>query len=706
MDQREDFIAVEPTAEVTPEEPPSGRGSLWVLVGGAALVAALLFGAYVATGDDVNELDVAAQGQEQDRADADQDADEDTADTIDADPADEPAPPDADLPANDSDDVVELVIDGGGDARSDFGEAADSAFFEGGGGGVIFDGSQFISIGYGESGQTLRTSPDGVTWVEKPFPGFPPNSNVFQLDHYDGTVVAVVEQWPFSDESGDVVEDFFGPVEGPTQYLASSTDLETWDLVELPASDLTDDERVYTNVSGLAIGEPGVVILTQQTTAGPNEMRILFDAGILDADNLQSYCGIEYGDGDTYLVQLCDFGDQEQLWQEFEQAMEGADTDEERAAIERRFDEAFVEPTPTVIATISPGDPTHERIAEVFSRDWNEPETVALTGPVTGPFTSSTLAQQGYPSGIVEVDGTFVAVMQRWDDESAGGASATAVRSVDGLNWQEAGSLPDGNSWQLLSSGSTIVSLGGDRQGQPRSFASTDLGASWASTGLSTELLNSFPQGADGPAGIAVMIQGVTEPYPEFLPPGAITISREGYTLTMSFSEDGSQTTLTGPDGKEIYSLRDEELYGEQSDSIVRFGRMSGSQTFLDPETGEDLVSFTSQDFEDAYSEPDFGPQQSDQASELWFTRDGTSWTLLDDPQLDIEDDTGNVQLLAVGDDEVIVAKYIWVEPPPELYAFEEEGRNPTPVEEVALEFWFTSNGGEDAIEYIRIDVG
>ena len=47
-----------------------------------------------------------------------------------------------------------------------------------------------------------------------------------------------------------------------------------------------------------------------------------------------------------------------------------------------------------------------------------------------------------------------------------------------------------------------------------------------------------------------------------------------------------------------------------------------------------------------------------------------------------------------------------WVEPPATLFAFEEDGREPTEAEEQTLEAWFSDNGGENAVEYIRVEVG
>ena len=212
MDEHVEVVEV----ELMPQGRTDRKTQLRTIGGGIALVAALLVGAVLATGDDPESLDVTST----------QDDASDTGDTT-AEPDAEPVVDDTsddtdrDLPANEgSDDSTEASA---GDGIGEF-AAQDSAYY-GGPEGAIFDGSRFISIGYSESGQTLRTSNDGITWTEAPFAALPSNSNVYQLAEHDGMVIAVVEQWNDDGFDEESPEAYFGPAEGPTHYLASSTDL-------------------------------------------------------------------------------------------------------------------------------------------------------------------------------------------------------------------------------------------------------------------------------------------------------------------------------------------------------------------------------------------------------------------------------------------------------------------------------------------------
>ncbi len=694
MDEHVEVVEV----ELAPKEGTDRKTQFRTIGGGIALVAALLIGAVLAAGDDPDSLDVAA-GQD-DTSDGGE-----VGDTT-AEPDDEPVvndevseDTDRDLPADSgSDDATASNRSGIGE----FATAEDAAYY-GGSDAVIFDGSRFISIGYSESGQTLRTSNDGITWSESPFTGIPANSNVYQLAEHDGTVIAVVEQWNDDGFREDTPEAFFGPVEGPTHYLASSTDLETWDLAELPTPS-ADDGPVFLSVNGIAINDGGVVLCTQAHSEGGNEMRLLFDAGIIDMEDLDRYCGIDFAEDDVYKVQLCNFEDDQSMWEEFEAAMEAAATDEERREIEIEFEEDFVEPIPVVIATISPGDALHDELQAIFTDQGSEPTTTILTGPVTGPFAQTEPDSEGYTAGLVEVDGTFVTVLQQWNRETP---TATALRSTDGRSWDEVGSLPEGDFGRLFAVGSNLLLVGGDDEGQPVSLVSTDLGASWTNADITTILFGAYPEAAVGPAGVAVIMQGATEPYPEWTPPPPIEIERDGFVMTITYGDEDGLVTLHDADGNLVYSLREYEMYETGSDRVVRVSRLTGMPTFLDPETGEDLVSFTQDDYQAAYGVLEDEPQEEiGFGIEILFSTDAVTFAPLNDPRLDIDTTRGNIQLVGVGDDEVIFAKHTWVEPPATLFAFEEDGREPTEAEEQTLEAWFSTNSGENAIEYIRVEVG
>ncbi len=135
--------------------------------------------------------------------------------------------------------------------------------------------------------------------------------------------------------------------------------------------------------------------------------------------------------------------------------------------------------------------------------------------------------------------------------------------------------------------------------------------------------------------------------------------------------------------------------------------------TFLDPDTGDDLVSYSEEDLERAYVDGAEAVNElydePPRARELWFTGDGVDWRRLESPAVEstaTETSNSYVQLAAVGDDEVLVTVTTWLTPPPELYAFEEEGREPTDAEVAALDEWFASSDGGNQVEWYRIPIG
>jgi len=69
------------------------------------------------------------------------------------------------------------------------------------------------------------------------------------------------------------------------------------------------------------------------------------------------------------------------------------------------------------------------------------------------------------------------------------------------------------------------------------------------------------------------------------------------------------------------------------------------------------------------------------------------------------QDSDGFTNLVGVGDDEVVLRSETFVEPPEELFAFDLEGRFPTPEEEEALDAWFFENQ-ESAVTWTVIPVG
>jgi len=160
-------------------------------------------------------------------------------------------------------------------------------------------------------------------------------------------------------------------------------------------------------------------------------------------------------------------------------------------------------------------------------------------------------------------------------------------------------------------------------------------------------------------------------------------------------------------------NVSEEIMSAGGAENVVRFeGRFDDTIIWLDPATGEDLVTFTSNDidqvFDEIFSEQGFVDEvgdAGDQASEIWFSVDGVTWALLQSSDTSAAGTDSFASLAGVGDDELLVRSQTFVEPPAELFSFEEEGREPTPEEEEALDAWFAESQ-QDSLTWTVIPVG
>ena len=128
---------------------------------------------------------------------------------------------------------------------------------------------------------------------------------------------------------------------------------------------------------------------------------------------------------------------------------------------------------------------------------------------------------------------------------------------------------------------------------------------------------------------------------------------------------------------------------------------------WIDPETGEELVTFLVDDITFAidqafqifdepeeFEEPEF-------VSELWFSVDGQNWVLIDTFEPDANEDQFS-RIAAVGDDEIVLLTETFPIPPDDLFDFEEEGRDPTQAELDALDEFFSQS---PTFEWTRVPV-
>ena len=596
-----------------------------------------------------------------------------------------------------SDDATEGAV-----ATDVVGDASFAGF--GGPGTVVFtDDGEFVSIGGGPDGAVVSRSSNGTDWETQQVNGLPENSSPIGLTEVDGRWVTVVEVWPEFDEDQPEEQFFF---DGPEteRLIAVSDDLVNWMTSDFPDLDLEDNEFAW--VIGIASSGDRVAMLTQVQTEGNDEMRILFDAGLLSGDDLENFCGLDPAEDGSYVALSCGF----------EEAME----DEEFFADDIEQDAAV--PTTTIPPTdgdsfeqeellrIAPGDPVFDEIDEIFNgRAFEDMPSLVISGPIDGPFEANEIPVGGYVGSLVGTDAGFVVAGSDFNTNSAVTAS-----SVDGITWSEASEIGDSiNVTTAAASGDRVAVVGQSiNTGDVDVFISNDLGATWTNAAIPSELFSAWGEIAAGPAGFAVRLQGSTEPIGSpFGDIDAVSIESDGYTMTVSFG-DGFQgtTTLTAPDGTVIHdSIPDQDLFEGDLENVARFeGQFDSTIVWLDPVTGEDLVRFEEEQMNDAFEEiaPEFEDADFDQnmAAETWFSVDGTTWTLLQ-PAEPADFNGGFSTVAAVGDDEVLIFGQQNVVPPDELFAFDEEGRPPTEAEEAALDEWFM-NEGDSGGTWTAIPVG
>jgi hypothetical protein len=688
--------------EVVPAAPAAPRTGL-MLGGAVAVLVIAVVGAFFAAnaGDDETEVDVAAPDAEVVEDDAGEGEAEDT-EAEEADDATEDASSDAAeaTEAEADDEMVEEAM------AVDF--AGDMAIGFGGPNNIVHTADGFVSIGWGPDGLAVSRSADGLEWASTPISGLPEEANLVGLAEYSGGYVAVMEIWPaYEDEEMDMP--MFGHPESPSRMLATSADLENWTTSELP--DVAVEEGGFSHIAGMATSGDTIAIHVQVEPAYVDETQVLFEAGLLTEADMETFCGTRIdGPNDPIIVMSCDWEAQEALWMEFEQKMEAADTDEERMALEEEYFGGEVEPGSEEMFRLEPGDPTHTAIMEGFNMEPEMTEPVVLSGQIGGEFTQSTLPVVGYANSIAGTDAGFLSVVHDWQN-----GNTVVLRSTDGATWTEGTSIGSELDVQgLVASGDMIVATGQRWNSENSSVAvwtTSDLGSTWAEADLATELYGAYGMPIAGPAGVAVSLDGTTEPYPEnFGGPELLLVESDGYQLELNFPDD--LLTLRDADGTVVHEVPG-VVNGEPEDieGVVRFDETSFDVvvTFLDPATGEDLVAFGNDDFEAAYEssfEPEFDEsyEEPPRRTELWFSTDGVTWDLLEALDTDWESNSWT-SLAGVGDDEVLVRTETWTEPPAELWAFEEEGRDPTDEEIAALESW-EMEGLANNVEWRRIEVG
>ena len=622
-----------------------------VLVGAAVAAIAVVVAGVFAINASSSEVDTSPVADETTEDSAEEDgAEEDGAEEGSADDEAEAAAIGESAP----------VEDGAGLVESATASAAGVGFS--GPGSVLFADGEFISIGAGADGVvTVSRSADGMDWTNTPAVGLPEGALVQSLvQTVEGwaTVVEAMPDFQISDSNGDFAES-----EPTERFFAASPDLVNWEITELPAFE--DGENGFTFTSGLAASGDQIAILTSvESSGGADELEILVEAGLVDETDLANVCAREFGD-DGFIVLSCDDGEE--------------------------------------LVRVEPGTEVFFDLEAALTVDVDASVTVVQTGPIDGPFENVELSN-GFPTGIVGTDEGFVASI---DDFSNGAPTFT---SSDGLTWSEVdpfetttqiGSLATADGrvlamGQVFSDGGAVV------------FVSDDLGVTWSESTIPTELFSPFGQVVAGEAGFVAQLDGTPEDFDEFDPFEGVPleVTKDGFTMSIEFATGiGS---LTGPDGVAIHegvSLDDATNDGA-IEGVVRAEGPNDDLIWLDPVTGEDLITFTVEDFETLFEEVEssFESDFPQQNSEFWFSADGETWTLLDGPDVTFGAD-GFTIVAAVGDDEVLLRdEFFGGGFPEELFAFEEEGRDPTEEEQAAIDEFF--NDQADLASWTSIPIG
>ena len=671
---------VPPTVEVALESNHEETKTRWGLIAGTGALILVLFAGAIAISNSSSEIDTAQDDP------TEQSVDESNND-------------DADVPDIDTLSDGAAIANDGGDDAVDFVEdaASDFAFFGGGPSSAVFDGERFVSLSMDFSGWVLRTSTDGLDWVETPVDGLSNNGYINSIEFTDGRYVVAVDA--YNDN-------------GSEQSIASSADGISWQTVSLP----DPKDGLEPSLNSFAVRDGQVLVLRSLYQEGPDEYLLLMESGLLSEEQLNYFCGLDVGQpGEPIGVQICsefdrEFeGPSEEEIDELAARYDAATSDEERAAIEDELSDLYGESEGLeTVATIEPSDPLYDELSAIYTSDFESNEIVqVLSGSVTGPFSVvHEFDQAGYSTGLVATDDAFFASFDLYDETS--GSQSSVLRSSDGASWQTAGSTPAANGGQLNAVGSALFFMSYDDFGGSTNFVSTDSGASWSPSPLSTDLFSSYTQFVDGEAGIVAFTMGFLDedPFSEGqFEEQEVELEKDGFNLTISWF-DGSHT-LRGSDGSVIADLTGEDIYEGESE-LVRMNPISGDLTFVDVETGDALVTFGQDDFEEAYSQFDEEFYESDfvepeSGVELNFSTDGVTWTSLDASAFGEVGNNSSVWPLAVGDDEAIFVVMIYAEPPEELFEFEIEGREPTEAEIEALELW---EGGQDTTEFVRVELG
>lgn len=283
---------------------------------------------------------------------------------------------------------------------------------------------------------------------------------------------------------------------------------------------------------------------------------------------------------------------------------------------------------------------TDEQVSLLFEEPGEESSAVWSSSDGASWITSEIEANH-ITSVSTNEDGELVAL-------GYGFFGMEAWTSTDGVEWTSQGSV--GQVEQITPWNDDFVAI--RFLGPSAELVYSEDGEDWETLGaealLPQELSWSYYPLSAGGAGIATVAHGYDESMDfGFAGPEPIVLERDGYTMTVDL-ERGSLIVAEGD--TEVLRLF---LHSERVPEDVTTDLEAKSMTFLDPETGEELVTFTFAELEEA-EQASFEGMEGDMDRQVFlFSTDGSDWSAQD--LSEVAGEGSSVDRLHVADDRVVV---------------------------------------------------
>ena len=297
--------------------------------------------------------------------------------------------------------------------------------------------------------------------------------------------------------------------------------------------------------------------------------------------------------------------------------------------------------------------------------------TTVYRGPLLGPIEPvGTIATTGGVQRLVATETGLFASIGEFSETSDEVLHTVYASHDGGVTWRNSVSTPVSDG-AMLTQISEVLLLVQYRPEGPTNLVSTDEGESWQPSLFDSGLFSPQTRFVSGDAGVVALTIGATEEVPVREVPENPTLTVDGFTLTLPMF--GGDTIVTGPDGEVIHSISEGDLFSEDN-SLVRNDPVTGDLTFADPDTGDDLVTFTELAIQERQQQAgdqlaelnaDFVDPERDRR--LHFSTDGLIWSEVDSATLPPFGPDSEFRIFAVGDNEVLISTDPYQDGLPEL---------------------------------------